>query len=106
MEKKHVYIQHLKDVGIEDIPRVGGKNASLGEMLKNLTKQNIKVPNGFAVTVDAYDAFIDENGLKEKILDALKDLDPTDIIQLRKVGARIRDLISNGKFPVSVEKAI
>ena len=106
MKNKKEYIQKLSEVGMEDLPRVGGKNASLGEMLQNLTSQNIKVPNGFAVTVDAYDAFIEENHLKEKISAALEGLDTTDIIQLRKTGSNIRKLISNGKFPVSVEKAI
>ena len=58
------------------------------------------------VLVDAYDAFIAENNLKEKINKALEGLDTTDIIQLRKAGSNIRKLISNGKFPVSVEKSI
>jgi pyruvate,water dikinase len=106
MKNQKKYIQKLSEVGIEDLPKVGGKNASLGEMIQNLTAQNIKVPNGFAVTVDAYDAFIDENNLKEKINTALDGLDTTDIIQLRKTGSNIRKLISNGKFPVSVEKSI
>ncbi len=106
MKNKKKYIQKLSEVGMDDLPRVGGKNASLGEMIQNLTAQNIKVPNGFAVTVDAYDAFIAENNLKEKINAALEGLDATDIIQLRKTGSNIRKLISNGKFPVSMEKSI
>lgn len=106
MKNQKKYIQKLSEVGIEDLPRVGGKNASLGEMIQNLTIQNIKVPNGFAVTVDAYDAFIAENNLKEKINAAMDGLDATDIIKLRKTGSNIRKFISNGKFPVSVEKAI
>ena len=106
MNKKQKFIQKLNEIGIDDIPTVGGKNASLGEMIQHLTKQHIKVPNGFAVTVDAFDAFIDENHLKEKIKAVLEGLDASDIIQLRKTGSQIRKLISNGKFPVSVEKAI
>ena len=106
MNKKQKFIQKLNEIGIDDIPTVGGKNASLGEMIQHLTEQNIKVPNGYAVTVAAFDAFIDENHLREKINAALKGLDPSDIIQLRKTGSQIRKLISNGKFPVSVEKAI
>ncbi len=96
----------LDQVGMNDLAKVGGKNASLGEMLQNLTSQNIRVPKGFAVTVDAFDAFIEENDLKDKINDAMKGLDVADIVQLRKTGSQIRKLISNGKFPVSVEKAI
>ena len=106
MKQTQVFIKKLNEVGIEDLPTVGGKNASLGEMLQNLTAQNIRVPNGFAVTVDAFDAFIEENHLKDKINEILEGLDPTDIIQLRKTGSEIRKLISNGKFPVTVEKAI
>lgn len=106
MTKTKKFIQYLNELGIEDIPKVGGKSASLGEMIKNLTAQNIKVPNGFAVTVDAFDEFIEENKLKEKISDALEGKDVTDIIELRKTGSQIRKLISNGKFPVSLEKAI
>jgi pyruvate,water dikinase len=106
MNKKQKFIQKLNEIGIDDIPTVGGKNASLGEMIQHLTKQHIKVPNGFAITVAAFDAFIDENHLKEKINAVLEGLDASDIIQLRKTGSQIRKLISNGKFPVSVEKAI
>ncbi|HCO83112.1 MAG TPA: phosphoenolpyruvate synthase, partial [Arenibacter sp.] len=93
MKNKKEYIQKLSEVGMDDLSRVGGKNASLGEMIQNLTSQNIKVPNGFAVTVDAYDAFIEENHLKEKISAALEGLDTTDIIQLRKTGSNIRKFI-------------
>ena len=106
MNTKQQFIQKLNEIGIEDIPIVGGKNASLGEMIQHLTKQNIKVPNGYAVTVAAFEAFIDENHLREKINAVLEGLDSSDIIQLRKAGSQIRKLISNGKFPVSIEKAI
>lgn len=106
MKNKKRFIQHLNEIGIQDLPKVGGKNASLGEMIQNLTEQKIRVPNGFAVTVDAFDAFIEENNLKEKINASLDGLDSSNIIQLRKTGSQIRKLISNGKFPVSVEKSI
>lgn len=66
MKNNKKYIQRLSEIGMDDLPRVGGKNASLGEMIQKLTAQNIRVPDGFAVTVDAYDAFIAENNLKEK----------------------------------------
>ena len=106
MNTSQKYVQQLDTIGIKDIPRVGGKNASLGEMIQHLTSQNIKVPKGFAVTVEAFDAFISENGLKERITESLSGLDTTDIIQLRKAGSQIRKLISNGKFPIIVEKNI
>ena len=100
------YIKHLSQLSIGDLPLVGGKNASLGEMIQNLKAQEIKVPSGYAVTVNAFDAFIHENNLEERIAEILKNLDVSNIIQLRKSGSQIRKLISNGKFPVAVEKAI
>ena len=100
------FIIFLQEIGMADLPRVGGKNASLGEMIRNLSDRDIKVPNGFAVTVDAFDAFIAENQLKEKIESALAEVDVSDIVSLRKTGSEIRKQISNGRFPVSVEKAI
>lgn len=106
MKKEKIYIRQLEDLTLKDLPDVGGKNASLGEMIQNLTAQKIKVPGGFAVTVDAFDAFIHENDLEQVINAELENLDPTDIISLRKAGSQIRKHVSNGKFPVSVEKAI
>ena len=100
------YVIFLEEIGMDDLSKVGGKNASLGEMISNLTAQGIKIPNGFAVTADAFDAFIEENDLREKIEDILQQLKVDDIVNLRRTGSEIRKLISNGKFPVGVEKAI
>ncbi|WP_224484432.1 phosphoenolpyruvate synthase [Robertkochia aurantiaca] len=100
------YVIFLDKLSIDDLPKVGGKNASLGEMIRNLERQGIQVPNGFAVTVEAFDTFLEENQLKDRIQAILTDLDAEDIISLRKAGSQIRKLISNGKFPVSVEKEI
>ncbi len=100
------YIVFLDKIGIKDLPQVGGKNASLGEMIRNLHERNIKIPNGFAVTVDAFDAFIKENELQKKIENALAKVDVSNIVSLRQTGSEIRKQISNGRFPVSVEKAI
>ena len=100
------FIIFLDKIGMADLPKVGGKNASLGEMIRNLANKNIKVPHGFAVTVEAFDAFIEENQLRDKIEKALADVDVSDIVSLRKTGSEIRKQISNGRFPVSVEKAI
>ena len=100
------FIIFLDEIGISDLPKVGGKNASLGEMIRNLGDRDIKVPNGFAVTVDAFDAFIEENQLKASIEKALTNVDVSDIVSLRKTGSEIRKQISNGRFPVTVEKAI
>ena len=88
------YILWFDEVGLSDLPVVGGKNASLGEMRKELTKSGVKVPNGFAVTVNAYHAFLDGGILqewheakskldvKENIRDILSDLDADDMENL------------------------
>lgn len=106
MEKEKRFIRDLSDLTLADLPDVGGKNASLGEMLKNLTQQNINVPKGYAVTVSAFNAFIEENKLEPKINALLKNLDLHDIINLRKTGSEIRKIISNGRFPARLEKDI
>ncbi|TXN34985.1 phosphoenolpyruvate synthase [Flagellimonas hymeniacidonis] len=103
-DKKNIIF--LDKIDIKDLSKVGGKNASLGEMIKNLNDKNIKVPHGFAVTVDAFDEFIKENQLKEKIEAAMAKVDVSDIVSLRKTGSEVRKLISNGRFPISVEKEI
>jgi pyruvate,water dikinase len=106
MTDKKTFIKNLDQLTLADLPTVGGKNASLGEMIQNLDAQDIKVPKGFAVTVQAFDEFIEENSLKDKISAELEGLDVTDIIKLRKAGSQVRKLISNGKFPVTLEKEI
>ncbi len=106
MKNETIFIRNLDKLSLKDLSEVGGKSASLGEMIQNLKSQNINVPSGFAVTVEAFDAFIKENQLKEKINSQLKELDVSDIISLRKAGSQTRKLISNGKFPVTLEKAI
>jgi pyruvate,water dikinase len=72
-----------------DVPRVGGKNASLGEMVANLAKQGVKVPPGFAVTADAYRQFIDANGLQKTVSSVLSEL-AGDKLSLAEAGAAIR----------------
>lgn len=100
------YIIDLNKVSLTDISLVGGKNASLGEMLQNLEQIDIKVPNGFAVTTLAYYDFIKYNNLVEKIEKLITDLDIDDIVQLRKVGSDIRNLIRNGEFSDDLKSEI
>lgn len=90
----------------EDIPYVGGKNASLGEMYTKLTEKGIKVPYGFAVTAEAYKFFLRENHLDEKIKEILKGLDTHDVADLQKRGKKIRSLILKAKMPKELEEAI
>lgn len=93
------YIRFFNELGIGDVSIVGGKNASLGEMYKNLTQKGINIPNGFATTSDAYWLLLEENGIKEKIADILQDLDITDTNNLQERGLRVRTLILNSHLP-------
>ena len=77
-------IRWFEDIGIEDLPLVGGKNASLGEMYCELASQGVKVPNGFAITAEAYRAFLRETKLDGKIKEILQDLNAQDIENLRQ----------------------
>ncbi len=96
----------LNEVGMEDIELVGGKNASLGEMIKGLSPMGIKIPMGFVVTSEAYHYFIDYNNLKEKIRKALEGLDPNDVEDLARRGLEIREMIKGGEFPEDLRKRI
>jgi pyruvate,water dikinase len=87
------------ELGIEDIPLVGGKNASLGEMYTSLTKLGVKIPYGFAVTDHAYNSFIEESGVKEKIQEILHDLDTSDLMNLQERGKKVRTTIMDAAFP-------
>jgi pyruvate,water dikinase len=92
------YVIPLNKLGLNDIDKVGGKNASLGEMITHLTDLGVKVPSGFATTAFAYQEFLQLGGLKEKINDLIKDLDVDDVSKLQKSGAQIRKWILNSSF--------
>ncbi|PIR76930.1 MAG: phosphoenolpyruvate synthase, partial [Candidatus Magasanikbacteria bacterium CG10_big_fil_rev_8_21_14_0_10_38_6] len=100
------YIAWFTDISISDISTVGGKNASLGEMYSSLAKKGIRIPNGFAVTVDAYWAILRESGADKKIKLLLKDLDERDVKQLAIVGKKIRTLILKASLSKEVSDAI
>jgi len=95
-------IAFFKDIDKNDIPLVGGKGANLGEM----TKAGFPVPNGFAITVPAYEMFIAENNFDKKILDILQTLDVNDPEQLNQASKNIKKLINTGKYPEVVSKEI
>jgi pyruvate, water dikinase len=99
-------IKNLLELDLSMVPLVGGKNASLGEMMQNMTKQGIRVPDGFVLTVNAYDEYIRFNNLEERINEKLKDLDVTNLVQLRKLGMQIRQIIADGEFPESLKNEI
>jgi len=101
-----IYIADLHKVGMNDIEQVGGKNASLGEMLQNLTQLGIQIPGGFVVTVAAYREFIKYNNLDEEIRQIINDIKLDDIESLRRGGLQARQLLKNAKFPRSLSDAI
>ncbi|WP_040727981.1 phosphoenolpyruvate synthase [Thiomicrorhabdus sp. Kp2] len=93
------YILFFDEIGINDIPIVGGKNASLGEMYQQLTPQGVPIPNGFAITAEAYRWILTENNLWPEVTQILDGLDPENSIELQKRGAQLRGLVYNAKLP-------
>ena len=100
------YIRWFNEISITDISLVGGKNASLGEMFRALSPHGIQIPQGFAITADAYTKIIEENSLGDKIYPLLKELNSFDTDQLAKVGLRIRSLIRSATIPQSIQDEI
>ena len=99
-------IAWFADLSLADIDQVGGKNASLGEMVRNLTSAGVRVPDGFATTADAYRQFISEGGLDEMINAEVATLDTEDVQQLAAVGRRIREAVARQRFPANLEADI
>lgn len=100
------YIVNFDTLGMGDIGRVGGKNASLGEMISHLAPLGVEVPEGFATTAMAYDDFLAHEGLAGRIYQALDSLDVEDVNALTECGAGIREWIINTPFPAGLEQAI
>lgn len=105
-DRQNSFIIWFKDLGIEDIPLVGGKNAALGEMFNNLTPLGVRVPDGFATTAYAYEYFLTKTGLKEKIKDILTGLDTHNVGDLQKRGAQVRNLIMKSELPDDLTQEI
>lgn len=100
------YVISLADCGMGDVERVGGKNASLGEMIGNLSPLGIRVPGGFATTTAAYREFLEPDGLDDKIHALLDKLDVDDIPALTKTGSEIRQMIMDTPFPAPLRDAV
>ncbi|HUJ79605.1 MAG TPA: phosphoenolpyruvate synthase [Nitrospiria bacterium] len=100
------FIRWFNEIGIGDVPVVGGKNASLGEMVRALSARGVKVPDGFAVTADAYRSFLKEARLETVIRGTLKGLDTRDLDNLRRRGAAIRQAIVAASLPSELERGI
>ncbi|MET1077749.1 MAG: phosphoenolpyruvate synthase [Pseudomonas sp.] len=100
------YVVSLDKLGVHDVEHVGGKNASLGEMISNLAGAGVSVPGGFATTAQAYRDFLELSGLNQQIHEALDSLDVDDVNALAKVGARIRESIMAAEFPEALNEQI
>jgi pyruvate,water dikinase len=100
------FIRWFAELGIADVGLVGGKNASLGEMYRELTPKGIRVPNGFAVTADAYRHFLRAGGLTERLRDALRGLDTRNLPDLAERGRRLREAILATPFPDDLRQEI
>jgi pyruvate,water dikinase len=100
------FVKWFEDLTIGDVPSVGGKNASLGEMIRNLGQKGVRVPSGFAITAYAYKYMIEKAGIDVKIQEILKDLDTHDVTDLGVRGQKIRTLIKNTPIPPELEEDI
>ena len=104
MSKKESFILWFKDIGIEDVELVGGKNAALGEMFSQLTPLGLNIPNGFALTASAYRYFLEKTGLEEQIKKILTNLDTHNIKNLQEKGKAVRNLILAKDLPPDLKK--
>ncbi|MBU4260660.1 MAG: phosphoenolpyruvate synthase [Proteobacteria bacterium] len=100
------FILWFDDIGIEDVPMVGGKNASLGEMYQKLTSKGVAVPHGFAITAYAYRYLLEKAGIEAAIRDILSDLDTHDMKNLSERGEKVRDIIRTAEFPDDLRQEI
>lgn len=105
-KKNSNFVKWYSEVGIDDVPLVGGKNAALGEMYSNLVPLGVNVPDGFALTADAYRFFLKEAGLDKKIKEIFTDLNVKDISNLQIRGKKVRELILGAILPQELENAV
>jgi len=106
MIKAKNYIRWFKEIGINDIPLVGGKNASLGEMYRELTPAGVKVPNGFAITADAYRYMLDQADAWHALHEALEGLDASDVNDLARRGRSAREIVYGATLPDDLREQI
>jgi pyruvate,water dikinase len=100
------YIRFFEEIGLDDVPLVGGKNASLGEMYRNLKVQGVRIPNGFAITADAYRYVLDKANVWPALHDALDGLKADDVTDLARRGRRARELIYGAELPSDLRTQI
>ncbi|WP_420846517.1 phosphoenolpyruvate synthase [Neptunomonas marina] len=100
------YVLRLDQAGMDDVEKVGGKNASLGEMISQLSEAGVKVPGGFATTAEAFREFLEHGGLKEKIDTTLSQLDVDDVNALAETGKMVRQWIMDAEFQPALDQSI
>ncbi|MDX1677068.1 phosphoenolpyruvate synthase [Arsukibacterium sp.] len=100
------FVIWYEKLGMHDVDRVGGKNASLGEMISNLANAGVQVPGGFATTAEAFNQFLEQSGVNERIYQLLDGLDVDDVTALSKAGAKIRQWVIETPFQPELEQAI
>jgi pyruvate,water dikinase len=103
---EHTYIRWFSELGVDDVPLVGGKNASLGEMYANLAQHGIRVPDGFAITADAYRDLLEAAGAWPRLHAALDDLDPSDLDDLATRSAEARRIVFEAGLPADLNEQI
>ncbi|MFZ0489840.1 MAG: PEP/pyruvate-binding domain-containing protein, partial [Salegentibacter sp.] len=101
-----VFVKKFSEITIEDVPLVGGKNASLGEMFNELASEGVQVPNGFATTSNAFRTFLKENQLDTKLKDLMSQLDRDNFENLSDLGSQARKAIEGGEFSSEFSEAI
>ena len=105
-DQKEALVLWFDEIGIEDVPLVGGKNASLGEMYQELVPMGVNIPDGFAITAYAYRHLLENAGIEGAIRDALNGLDTHDMKNLQERGGKARSIIRNAEFPQDLTEAI
>ena len=106
MKRNEKFVLWFNELGIEDVPLVGGKNASLGEMYRVLTPKGVKIPNGFALTAAAYRHFLEKTGLKARIRAELKGLNTKNLESLAEKGHNVRQMVLKAQLPQEIEGEI
>ncbi|VAW60044.1 Phosphoenolpyruvate synthase [hydrothermal vent metagenome] len=106
MKNSDTYIRWFETLRIEDVPLVGGKNASLGEMYRELTPQGVKIPNGFAITANAYRYVLDQANAWDALHKTLDELNPDDVTDLAMRGAKARDIVYGAELPADLREQI
>ncbi len=100
------YVRFFEEFGISDVPLVGGKNASLGEMYRKLSSEGVRIPNGFATTAEAYRHMLEQSGAWEALHATLDDLDSADVVQLAQRGKRAREIVYGADVPEDLAREI